>query len=230
MFFGLIDPSRVIRVKRKAYELQNVDWINEWDEMCSQTKLLNELQWKNLWEELNKILTSGDTSVEAWVKVSNTMQLKKKSRKWKPDLNMNAFILEFKELNVHGQNKQLLEKRDKLNDKVVNLMEVYIPMLEQGGPIHIIQSEALDFNGFGQKFLIKCLVNENAYKQWSNLLKLFNTIHGDSQSRLVFLHNVVKTIIFEKREQVTKRADLRSIAHLPAWNMNMKKIALSIIK
>ena len=100
--------------------------------------MLNELQWKNLWEELNKILTSGDTSVEAWVKVSNTMQLKKKSRKWKPDLNMNAFILEFKELNVHGQNKQLLEKRDKLNDKVVNLMEVYIPMLEQGGPIHII--------------------------------------------------------------------------------------------
>ena len=138
MFVGLIDPSRVNMVKRKVYQQQNVDLINEWDEMCSKNKELNELQCKNRLEELNKILTSGDTSVEAWVKVSNTMQLKKKSRKWKPDLNMNAFILEFKELNVHGQNKQLLEKRDKLNDKVVNLMEVYIPMLEQGGPIHII--------------------------------------------------------------------------------------------
>ena len=129
MFVGLIDPSRVNMVKRKVYQQQNVDLINEWDEMCSKNKELNELQCKNRLEELNKILTSGDTSVEAWVKVSNT--LKKKPRIWNADMNMNAFILKFLELQ---------DKRYTLIEKVLNLVEVYKPMLEQAEPIHILYS------------------------------------------------------------------------------------------
>ena len=80
-------------------------------------------------EESNKILTSGDTSVEAWVKVSNT--LKKKPRIWNADMNMNAFILKFLELQ---------DKRYTLIEKVLNLVEVYKPMLEQAEPIHILYS------------------------------------------------------------------------------------------
>ena len=51
-------------------------------------------------------------SVNIWVKISTTMHLKKKARIWKPEMNMNAYIIEFNELYVHGPNKKWLEKRD----------------------------------------------------------------------------------------------------------------------
>ena len=53
---------------------------------------------------------------------------------------------------------------------------------------------------------------------------------GMNESRELFFHNLVRTIPFEKREEVETWSDLRIISILPAWNMVIKKLAAPILE
>ena len=56
---------------------------------------------------------------------------------------------------------------------------------------------------------------------------MIHAIWNNPDSNVIFFHNTLKTILFEKRDEVKTRKDLRGISVIPACNMTLKKIIAS---
>ena len=117
---------------------------------------------------------------------------------------------------------------NKINDIITILLSE--ENIENENPIWPPKSQALDYNGFSQAEIEKIIKAENLRNEIINFKILLGEICKLEENSGLFIHQISKSILFKKRDNIRGGTDIRVINILPGWLITLEKLALSTIK
>ena len=230
------DPFRIpkiyVETKDTEVNLVNINFVEEWSDIVSATKLSTNITLNEKQEQLNILLSETNISKLDWMQINNILQLKRKAKFYSPDHLLPALTKGFSDLYKHSDLRVIPKTAQKLAELFQTVLNHYEPFLQNQPPLFTPKSTARDIQGFSQRELSLIIKADSALNEIKNFLSLlestFNNEPRDQEH--IFLHTIAKILLILKVETPTNWNDFRPISIVPAWLMITEKLILPIVK
>ena len=222
----LINPHKVIKIHNYKFNPNDLNLYENWEE----AKQLSKEQFENKYERINKIITSGNIDKETWTQLNKTFITNSSKELYTGDYMKGEIIKYYKELYESksypkiGRNQFL----NKINDIITILLSE--ENIENENPIWPPKSQATDYNGFSQADIENIIKTDNLKNEIINFKILLAEICKLDDNSELFIHQISKSILFKKRDNIRGGTDIRVINILPGWLITLEKLSLSTIK
>ena len=224
----LIEPHKIIKVNGYEELVDIKKFGEEYVKMKKEIKEKNKDEMKIKYKNINSIVTQNKMNIENWYYINKTLIQKRNSKIWKTTASKYEIIDDYKKMFGHQENRVFNINKIIYNiDTIIKLMENRISILPKGF-LYTPKSNAKDYNGFTQKFLINAIKDNEPSITFKKLRYLLNKITQNGGIEH-FIHKNIKTILIKKKENADSQKDLRPISILPAWLITLEKITKPII-
>ena len=223
----LINPHKTIKINNYKINPNNLNIYEDWEKVREQHKE----QYNNKYNRINKIITSGNIDNDTWTLINKTFITKPNKEIYTGDHLKKEIIEYYKDIYESNVNRTKLERSTFLN-KIMSIITILLndPNTTNKRPIWPPKSSARDFNGFSQKDIEKIIRAESLRDEIIKLQILFGKICEIQQSSELFIHQVSKSILFKKKNNIKGGTDIRVINILPAWLSITEKLSLAKVK
>ena len=204
----------MIKINNYKINPNNIDKY----ECCEKIKEYHKENIINRYEKINKMIISGRISNDKWSLINATFITKRNKELYIGDHLKGEVIEYYKDLYESNNNRVALNRETFLS-KTHAIITIILndPHIADKKPIKPRRSTAKDYNGFSQKEIEKIIRTDNLKNEIIKFQYLLAKICESDKSSELFIHQISKSILFKKKDNIRGGADIRVIIILPAW-------------